>query len=803
MSKLDDAIKKVEKLSKDLEKLTKKQAPTFDLSNLKKADQAINSLESSIELATRKAIELEEGFGGIASAIGAAINEMDKSSSPLNRTKKAMRGINSIAQDLKSDQQDLNKLTLDQLKSRKDKLALLTDEAKNQAKLASDQYKQLVLDKEGNKLSKIALAAKLKSKNISQKEFKELQSINAAHESNLSILDEANKKLQGRIELEEDVQSKLGITGGILKGISKIPILGDVFDANETVKEMEGHLRNGGSSIGAMAKGFSNIGKQVKDGLLSTSNLVLVTFTFILDVFKKMDTSAGNLAKGMNMSYNQGVLLNQEFRDIANASGDIMINQKGLEESLLAINSTMGTNAMLSDETLKTFTKLRETAGLTNEELMGATKLSLANGKSLEDNVDTILKTSTSIKKQTGIAINEKDIFKEIGKLSAATTVSLGMQPEQLAKAVATAKSLGFEMAQLEGIASNLLDFESSIESELEAELLTGKNLTLEKARQAALDNDMATLAKEIANNAGSAADFAKMNRIQQEAMAKAVGMSREDLAKTVFVQDQLKGLSEEDAKNRQKILDKRIAQVGLEQAMREEREDGIELLEQQAHNAERFGQMVEKIKDTFTAMADGPLGTVLSMIGKILQSSTAIYTITGLIAGIYGGKMIAGLAATTAKILLQVAANTGNAAAATAAAAAMSFGTVIPIILTGIGLVAGAIAAFTADDMLSPGQGTSGYGKRTLFGPEGAIQLNDKDTVIAGTNLFGNDVMSEPNKSTEMGEKGSLKISPTVDMSSTNSRLDAILAAIEKGSVIMFEGDKLGDTINLGARSI
>jgi len=44
------------------------------------------------------------------------------------------------------------------------------------------------------------------------------------------------------------------------------------------------------------------------------------------------------------------------------------------------------------------------------------------------------------------------------------------------------------------------LDFESSIANELEAELLLGKNINLEKARQAALDNDLATLAVEIKN---------------------------------------------------------------------------------------------------------------------------------------------------------------------------------------------------------------------------------------------------------------------------------------------------------------
>ena len=37
-----------------------------------------------------------------------------------------------------------------------------------------------------------------------------------------------------------------------------------------------------------------------------------------------------------------------------------------------------------------------------------------------------------------------------------------------------------------------------------------------------------------------------------------------------------------------------------------------------------------------------------------------------------------------------------------------------------------------------------TGYGKRTLLAPEGAFALNNKDTVIAGTNLFkGDDVIS------------------------------------------------------------
>ena len=120
------------------------------------------------------------------------------------------------------------------------------------------------------------------------------------------------------------------------------------------------------------------------------------------------------------------------------------------------------------------------------------------------------------------------------------------------------------EMAQIEDIASSLLDFESSIENELSAELLLGKNINLEKARQAALNNDLETVATEIAKQAGSAAEFGEMNAIKQEALAKAVGMNREELAKTLFVQEQLAGASGDEATRRQELLNARIAEVGL-----------------------------------------------------------------------------------------------------------------------------------------------------------------------------------------------------------------------------------------------
>ena len=63
---------------------------------------------------------------------------------------------------------------------------------------------------------------------------------------------------------------------------------------------------------------------------------------------------------------------------------------------------------------------------------------------------------------------------------------------------------------------------------------------------------------------------------------------------------------------------------------------------------------------------------------------------------------------------------------------------------------------------------GGSGYGSRTLFGPEGAIALNNKDTVIAGTNLFskGDDVISSPAGSVKVPDPQPINV--TVESNTT-----------------------------------
>jgi len=766
---LDDLKKQIEDLRKQYSDLTKKPAALFNTDNLKDANAAITTLNKAIADAKKEAASLEAGFGGIDSTIKSIVSELKKGNDASTLATKAFRGIQNITEKLKYDQQDISKLSLEQLKRQKDKLKEYQQEIRDQSKIISEKVQSLVLDKNGNQLAGAALQSRLDRLKLDRQINESEAAIYMAAKENFAIFEETNSLLNERIKKEEKINDTIGLTGKLMKGISKIPIVGQFIDADKALEKMRETAEKTGSKIAALGAGFKSIGGDIAKGIMDPLFLV----TQLVKLFVDVDKQAGEFAKSQNMSYKDSLKMREEYASMAASSGDTALNAKRLMETQSAIGASLGTNAKLNEADLKTFTKLREQAGFTNEELISIQKVSLVNGKTLEQNTSEILGGAKAYASRNKLVVNEKQVLREVSKASSALTLSLGGSLKAVSEAVVKAKQFGLTLEQTEKMSESLLNFEQSIESELSAELLTGKDLNFERARALALNGKTADAAAEIAAQVGSAADFGKMNVIQQDAIAKSIGLSREELAKSLVEREALTKIGFKDAEAAKAKYDKLRETMTAEEAAAELGDEQLAKQYEQQSNAEKFAQTMEHVKEIFVSIVDGPMGAILNGLATMLQSTKVIYGITGLLAGIYAGKLVGGIVQTIGKIVAMTAANTANAAAATAGATAVSFGAIIPVILGAVGAVIGLIASFTADDMMSA---PPGYGKRTLLGPEGAIQLNDKDTVIAGTNLFGNDVASEPGKSTKMGGKGEIKVkSEGNDMSAVISAINAL----------------------------
>ena len=127
---------------------------------------------------------------------------------------------------------------------------------------------------------------------------------------------------------------------------------------------------------------------------------------------------------------------------------------------------------------------------------------------------------------------------------------------KNIAIAAIEARKLGLNLVTVAGIAESLLDFESSIGAEMEASVLLGRQLNLDKARELALSGDLAGLAEQIKNQVGSQAEFEAMNVVQRKALAQAIGVSVADLGKMVAGEKTSAELAKEKEAQQRKMID-------------------------------------------------------------------------------------------------------------------------------------------------------------------------------------------------------------------------------------------------------
>jgi len=101
-------------------------------------------------------------------------------------------------------------------------------------------------------------------------------------------------------------------------------------------------------------------------------------------------------------------------------------------------------------------------------------------------------------------------------------------------EAAIEAARLGVDLGTAAEISDGLLDYQTSVAAEMEASVILGRNLNLQRARELAFQNDSAGAMKEAIKQAGTLAQLEAMNPIEREALAKAIGVTDDKLRQMI-----------------------------------------------------------------------------------------------------------------------------------------------------------------------------------------------------------------------------------------------------------------------------
>jgi hypothetical protein len=708
--------------------------------NLDEAAKNQKFLTEQSKLAAQHFNEASISAGGIASSLQDAVQELSKGNSFTKSALGSFRSLQSVASKFKYDMAGYSTMSKKEIE-------------RNITKIKQEKDNLELLIKKGR---------------ITGEAAEEAGKVIADSDTLLGIAKE-------RLAEEIKIQQQMGLTGAVVDGIvgtlSKMGINSVFFDG---IKEDMRDSAKSGGALKAMFTGIVGLGKGLGQALTDP----LTILTFLISSGLKADKQVTDLARSLGIGKDQANGLRQNFVRYAASTGDAFITTSKLMEAQGELTSELGIAGKYTGKQAEDFTRLTKLMGLSASEAGKLARLSVINGTSIEDTTKSIIRGSAASQRSNKISIDQRTILKDVANLSAGILVKFQGNPEALGAAVVQARALGLTLEEVDKIGESLLNFESSIENELKAELITGKQLNLERARAAALTGDQATLMQEVSSQMGSLEEFQGLNIIAQKSLAEAFGLSRDEVSKMLIEQEKVNKLGDVS----KMTLDEQLAAL---KAQGEPLDSVLYKQIQQQSAQEKFNNAIEKLQDLIGNLVAGPVGQLIDAFASLASNATLIKIAMGAMVGMSITRLVTGLAAMVIPLI------TGAAASVTMMSA----------LTLGVGALAilGSIAAISSS-MNSAKEEMSKPTQKTKFAKGGIVTGEINNATIGEA---GPEAIIPLNSAKANGMLGGFDISPLVSaINEVRNAVNALANKPQPAMALHVGAEKLGEIVGRQAET-
>lgn len=253
--------------------------------------------------------------------------------------------------------------------------------------------------------------------------------------------------------------------------------------------------------------------------------------------FVQLDAAAENFRKETGFSIDQMKQLRKDAEALNVQFADMGVSIEKVYASAKALTDVFGRTSLVTKEALQNVSLLSANLGVAEADSANVLAIFQGLGNATEQAAMNVIKVGAGISEKAGVPFSL--VMKDIANASEQTTALIGANPSKLMKSAIAARALGTDLNKIVASQRKLLDFSSSINDELEASAMLGKNISFQKARQLAYEGDIEGAAKATLESVKAAGDFDKMSVYQREALAKASGMELKDLTKMMAVDKQ------------------------------------------------------------------------------------------------------------------------------------------------------------------------------------------------------------------------------------------------------------------------
>ena len=452
-----------------------------------------------------------------------------------------------------------------------------------------------------------------------------------------------NKELRDiQDKYTDEIENSLGFIDDIGTAVSKIPVVGGLLAKSLGLDEIKKSITNNltktlatalqTGQLNAAGLG-STLMSSFKTGIAGARALmvslgpllpILIAIGVAMMAFKKaleLDQEITDMARGLGISREEAEGLHNELIGVAATTKVVGADSAELSKSFMQLAKDMGDVSLVTAQMAESQVLLTKQYELAGEEASEFQKIAMMSGRTAEQNVAAIQGIT---REMAGGMMNYKDVMKDIAGTSKAVQATFKGNIGQLTKAVITARKFGKTLDDVKKITDGLLDIEGSIEKEMQARVLTGKDMNFDLARSLKLRGKETEALEEIYKQAGGYSELMSMAPYQLEATAEAAGMTVDELMKGAEQQQMFNDMSQQLGRTIKNSADLREEDLKLLQGQTAQQAKALVLEEQRNSASERMAALGDRLMTIFTKLAV-PL---MEMLDPLMQMTEDLFPV-------------------------------------------------------------------------------------------------------------------------------------------------------------------------------
>jgi len=261
-------------------------------------------------------------------------------------------------------------------------------------------------------------------------------------------------------------------------------------------------------------------------------------FGNVYDLFKQIDKAATSIRKTFGLFRSDAAIIESNIREIVVELAEFGIKADDVKKSISSIGKTFNYINTLDKTIVKDISMMAKQMDISEEK--SAKFLKTIGGIKGESGIanKSMLSFAGSVATAYGIGLDE--VMSDVAEASDDVRMYAGKTADELIIGAAQARQMGTTLDNMAKSSKSLLNFETSIQAELKASALIGKNINFNEARRLAFQGKTVEANKLILDQAKKI-KFNQLNPIAQEAFAAAAGKSVKELQDMLESENRMK----------------------------------------------------------------------------------------------------------------------------------------------------------------------------------------------------------------------------------------------------------------------